>query len=92
MRRLATGGSDRWRPEALLASGAEGQAGGHAPCEDKVGSLMDGSKGDVLVFLLQGASDRTKLHSVKPLQRLNKEVQRPAGVVGISPSKALSSA
>ena len=54
----------------------------------KLGKLMDESEDDVLAYMPFPAADRTKLHSVKTLKRLNKEVKRRADVVGMFPSEA----
>ena len=48
---------------------------------------MDDSEHDVLAFIAFPAQQRSKLHSVNPLERLNKEVKRRADVVGIFPNE-----
>jgi hypothetical protein len=53
----------------------------------KLAVLMDESEHDVLAFMAFPTQHRTKLHSTNPLERLNKEVKRRAGVVGIFPDK-----
>jgi transposase-like protein len=43
----------------------------------------------VLSYIDFPEQPRSKLHGVNPLERLNKEVKRPADVVGIFPNEAV---
>ena len=54
----------------------------------KLAAFIDDSETDVLSYLDFPEPHRSKLHSINPLERLNKEVKRRADVVGIFPNEA----
>src|SRR5262244_3370541 len=54
----------------------------------KLAAFIDNSETEVLSYLDFPEQHRSKLHSVNPLERLNKEVKRRAEVVGIFPNEA----
>ena len=54
----------------------------------KLAAFIDDSESDVLSYLDFPEPHRSKLHSTNPLERLNKEVERRADVVGIFPNEA----
>jgi putative transposase len=54
----------------------------------KLAEFIDNSETEVLSYLDFPEQHRSKLHSVNPLERLNKEVKRRADVVGIFPNEA----
>jgi putative transposase len=54
----------------------------------KIATLMDAAKTEVLAFAAFPRPHWTKVWSTNPLERLNKEVKRPARVVGTFPPEA----
>ena len=54
----------------------------------KLAALMDEAEADVIAFMAFPRAHWPKLHSTNPLERLNKEVERRADVVGIFANEA----
>jgi putative transposase len=73
-------------PATVVASWDEvrGQLTGRFP---KIGTLMDNAKTEVLAFTAFPRPHWPKIWSTNPLERVNKEIERRARVVGIFPNE-----
>ena len=56
------------------------------PRVPKLAAILDAAEPDVLAYMTFPKEHRAKLHGTNPIERLNGEIERRTGVVGIFPN------